>query len=82
MCLIADVSRHIACRENVIRQQCCNIASTSAAQFYVHATDADAGEFQAYLPTDNRHCIVDDDDDDAACYSDHYDDNYQVDDSQ
>jgi len=75
-----DVSRRVIYHENVVQQrptlQCRDIGSASDTRFCIRAADADAGEFCAYFPTDDSHGIVDDDD--AACYSDHYDDNYQI----
>ena len=77
------MSRHVACRENVIQRlplHRCDVSNSSASQFGVRATGSDAGEFRAYFPADDSHCVIDDDD--VACYNDHYDDNYQVVNSQ
>lgn len=74
-----DMSRHVACHENVIQRlplHRCDVSNSSASQFSVRATDADAGEFCAYFPANDSHCVIDDED--AVCYNDHYDDNYQI----
>jgi len=80
--VVSDISRHVTRCENITQlqqlpHQRYDVSNTSAAQFSLRGgADADTGDFRAYFPTDNSHDITDDDD--SACFSDHYDDNYQV----
>ena len=86
--MLSEVSRQVTCRENVIQQRspACHLrdmTNMSAGRLYAAAAaadDDDANIIPAYwadVGTDSGQYVIDGADS-ATCYSDYYDDNYQV----
>jgi len=75
--LLVDTSDLVNITQQRLLHELTDVDNTSANQFHVGTDSADAGEFCGDFPTDDCHYIADYADN-AACYGDHYDDNYQV----